>query len=297
MTKKLIGLDPDQVPVNGLLGDAAYFDTEDLPISTAVKAELEALDIDSIAGLSTALDGKQPLSSILTGTTASFTTELKDKLDAIATQATKNETDAYLLNRANHTGTQPASSITGLATVATTGSYNDLGDKPTLFSGDYDDLDNKPVLGSAAAADTSDFAPSSHVGAGGNVHAVATTSTAGFMSSSDKTKLDGIEVGAQVNTVTSVAGKTGAVRLAKGDVGLGNVDNTSDMDKPISNAVSAALAGKANTAVATQTTDGLLSAADKVKIDALGTMATHNAIVSFASPTGGIDHDFWFRIQ
>jgi len=38
-------------------------------------------------------------------------------------------------------------------------------------------------------------------------------------------KLSGIEEGAQVNTVTSVAGKTGAVTLTKSDVGLGNVQN------------------------------------------------------------------------
>jgi Cu/Ag efflux protein CusF len=41
----------------------------------------------------------------------------------------------------------------------------------------------------------------------------------------EKTKLSGIEAGAQVNTVTSVAGKTGAVVLAKADVGLGSVQN------------------------------------------------------------------------
>ena len=40
-----------------------------------------------------------------------------------------------------------------------------------------------------------------------------------------KNKLDGIEAGAQVNTVTSVAGKTGAVTLTKSDVGLGSVQN------------------------------------------------------------------------
>lgn len=44
--------------------------------------------------------------------------------------------------------------------------------------------------------------------------------------------------------VQSVAGKTGAVSLVKGDVGLGNVDNTSDLDKPISTATATALAGK-----------------------------------------------------
>ena len=33
-----------------------------------------------------------------------------------------------------------------LATVATTGNYNDLNNKPTLFSGNYNDLTNKPTL-------------------------------------------------------------------------------------------------------------------------------------------------------
>ncbi len=60
----------------------------------------------------------------------------------------------------------------------------------------------------------------------------------------NKQKLAGIEAGAQKNTVTSVAGKTGAVTLAKGDVGLGNVDNTADADKPVSTAQQAALDGK-----------------------------------------------------
>lgn len=61
-------------------------------------------------------------------------------------------------------------------------------------------------------------APAAHVGAGGNAHPAATTSTAGFMSASDKQKLDGIAAGAQANAVTSVAGKTGAVTLAVSDV-------------------------------------------------------------------------------
>ncbi len=41
--------------------------------------------------------------------------------------------------------------------------------------------------------------------------------------------------------VKSVAGKTGEVVLTKNDAGLGNVDNTSDANKPVSNAVQAAL--------------------------------------------------------
>jgi hypothetical protein len=47
-------------------------------------------------------------------------------------------------------------------------------------------------------------------------------------------------------SVTSVAGKNGVVTLVKADVGLANVDNTSDANKPISTATSAALANKAD---------------------------------------------------
>ena len=72
----------------------------------------------------------------------------------------------------------------------------------------------------------------------------ATVSAAGVLSAADKTKLDGIATGAQVNTVDSVAGKTGAVTLVKGDVGLANVDNTSDVNKPVSTAQQTALDGK-----------------------------------------------------
>lgn len=59
-----------------------------------------------------------------------------------------------------------------------------------------------------------------------------------------KFKGDGSELINMSYPVTSVAGKTGAVTLAKGDVGLGNVDNTSDANKPISNATQAALNDK-----------------------------------------------------
>lgn len=59
-----------------------------------------------------------------------------------------------------------------------------------------------------------------------------------------KFKGDGSELTNIPYPVTKVAGKTGAVTLAKGDVGLGNVDNTSDANKPISNATQAALNGK-----------------------------------------------------
>lgn len=54
---------------------------------------------------------------------------------------------------------------------------------------------------------------------------VATTTTNGLMSSTDKSKLDGIAQNADVSPVKSVNGKTGAVRVTKNDVGLTSVQN------------------------------------------------------------------------
>jgi hypothetical protein len=56
-----------------------------------------------------------------------------------------------------------------------------------------------------------------------------------------------IYVEISTSEVNSVAGKTGVVSLVKADVGLGNVDNTSDANKPISTATQTALDLKANT--------------------------------------------------
>ena len=51
-----------------------------------------------------------------------------------------------------------------------------------------------------------------------------------------------------MSLVQSVSGKTGTVILIKGDVGLANVDNTSDIDKPVSTAQQTALDGKVDDA-------------------------------------------------
>lgn len=61
--------------------------------------------------------------------------------------------------------------------------------------------------------------------------ATVTTTTNGAMLSSDKVKLDGIENGAQKNTVTGVKGddeatyRVGNVNITKANIGLSNVDN------------------------------------------------------------------------
>ena len=63
--------------------------------------------------------------------------------------------------------------------------------------------------------------------------------------------------------VSSVAGKTGAVTLVKGDVGLPSVDNTSDANKPVSTPQAAAIAAAvAPKAPATFTARALTNADD-----------------------------------
>ncbi|RSL28995.1 hypothetical protein D7Z54_33625, partial [Salibacterium salarium] len=53
----------------------------------------------------------------------------------------------------------------------------------------------------------------------------------GRMSSEDYSKLAGIEAEAEANDVDSVNGQTGAVSLAKGDVGLSDVTNDQQATK------------------------------------------------------------------
>lgn len=124
---------------------------------------------------------------------------LNDKLDVDgdATNTTVDFTSAS--TRTNISTGETQSTLFGkikkwfsdLKTVAFTGKYSDLTDTPTN----------------------------------------ATASTSGFMSSTDKAKLDGIAEGAQVNSVTGVKGdietayRTGNVNITKSNVGLGNVPN------------------------------------------------------------------------
>lgn len=100
--------------------------------------------------------------------------------------------------------------------------------------------------------------------------------------------------------VVSVAGKTGAVTLTKADVGLANVDNTSDASKPISTATQTALNGKADTGhthTASQISDAssvgrsLLTAADAAAArTAIGAGTSSLVLGSTASTAAAGNH-------
>ena len=122
-------------------------------------------------------------------------------------------------------------------------------------------------------------------------YGAATTSAAGLMSAVDKSKLNGIAAGAQVNSVTGVKGnsetsyRTGNVNITKANVGLGSVANL-DQSKAIKSITrrgttftATALDGSKTTftqqdnnttyGVATQSANGLMSASDKKKLDGI----------------------------
>jgi hypothetical protein len=135
--------------------------------------------------------GAVTIGDATTGVAGLMSTADKIKLNGIASGATANDTDANLKNRANHTGTQLAATISDFAAsvLATVLSGLSLGTNAVISAADT----VLTALGKLQAQ------ISAHVGAGGGAHANASTSVAGFMSGADKTKLDGVAAGATLN--------------------------------------------------------------------------------------------------
>lgn len=90
--------------------------------------------------------------------------------------------------------------------------------------------------------------------------------------------------------VASVAGKTGVVSLSKADVGLDNVDNTPDAQKPISVAMQQALDSKADKTVTQSALNDKVNKADVIDITKGGTGAStkEQARVSLGTAAGGV---------
>lgn len=123
----------------------------------------------------------------------------------VADGATANSSDATLLNRANHTGTQTASTISDFNTAAD--------GRITAATGVSIQPIDADLTAIAALSPTNDDIIQRKSGAWTNRTPV------------------------QVKT---------DLALAKSDVGLANVDNTSDANKPVSTATQTALNGKVN---------------------------------------------------
>ena len=141
------------------------------------------------------------------------------------------------INKPVSTATQTALNLkattSSLAIVATSGSYVDLFNKPTI-PGAQVNSDWAATTGLAQILNKPTLSTVATTGSYNDLFSKPTIPTlvsqlindSGFITS---------------NLVTSVAGRIGAISLTKSDVGLSNVDNTSDLNKPVSNATQTAL--------------------------------------------------------
>src|SRR5215217_1522996 len=172
--------------ITGISGGYAYVSLPSVP------TEIFAWNTETNQWDNTALaSGEETAESIKTKyetnpDTNAFTDMEKVKLAAILIDATKNDSDANLKNRANHTGTQAQTTITGLTQRLT-------------------DIDNL-IEAIVRIDDGQTLILESHRNNRDNPH-----------------------------------------QVTKSQVGLGNVDNTSDLDKPVPTAVTTALGNKADT--------------------------------------------------
>lgn len=212
------------------------------------------------------LTGQTP--SVLDGVTENVQTQLNDKVDKVTgkglstndyTSAEKTklsgiETGAQKNTITGVKGSAETTYRTGNVNITATniglGNVNNTSDaeKP-ISTATKTALDGKQekVTGAATTITDSNLTADRALisNSSGKVAVSSVTST-------ELGYLDGVtsNIQTQLNNklssapVTSVNNKTGAVTLAKGDVGLGNVDNTSDANKPISNATQAALNNK-----------------------------------------------------
>jgi hypothetical protein len=268
--------------VKGDVGLGNVDNTSDLskPISTATQTALDAkqpLDaqLTAIAGLAPVADRVPYFTAATTASLATLTAfgrSLIAAADAAATktllaltksdvglgnvdntsdaskpvstaQATANTADRA---RANHTGTQLASTVSDFAAAADARIAAAEGVSiASLVSGKVPSA-QIPAIGLVSVQTAaSEVAMLALVTQEGDV-VVRTDENKTYMRNAGTagTMADFTLLNTPTDAVISVNGETGVVVLDKADVGLGNVDNTSDTNKPISTATQTALDAK-----------------------------------------------------
>lgn len=256
--------------------------------------------ISTITGLQAALDGKAPTvhahsvavksTNNVGGSHGFMSAQDKEKLDGIqagagatviveniltsdsianALSAAQGKALKTLVDgKANSSHTHTTSQITDLTT--TLNSYS-------LTSHNHNTL-YAPISHAHTIANITDLQSSLDSKASTtHSHNNVTTSVAGYMSSTDKTKLDGIATGATNTTV--VNGLTSDSTTAALSAAQGKVLNTN------LEAVSTLAEGRASKDIATTTTDGLMSSADKLKLNGVQAGATNTPVVDTLTST------------
>ncbi len=229
---------PSGTPISAIQGLQAELDSK-LPINdprlnnlltTAERSKLAGIQngatsnqTDNFLLTRTNHMGEQPISSITGLDTRlvsvesrnTFTNAERTKLTGIANNATQNATDAFLVDRANHTGTQPESSISGLSTRLT---GIDTSITNLTARNDFTNAERTKLTGIATGAtqnstDAFLLSRANHTGTQaqstitnlttdlGNINSNITSLTArNIFTSAEQTKLAGIQTGATLNS-------------------------------------------------------------------------------------------------
>ena len=254
--KKLIGTDKNQVPLNRDLGNLAYQDSSAVNITGGI-AVLTSVSSTNFTGA-------------LTGNASTATTLQTAR--TISTTGDVTYTSGSFNGSANVTGTATLASVgtAGTYTKVTTDIKGRVTSGTTLSASDIPNLDaSKITTGTIDSArlpsyvddviEAANLAAFPATGETGKIYVALDTNKTYRWSGS-------IYVQITSGAVDSVAGKTGVVTLVKGDVGLGNVDNTADSTKSVASAATLTTArtingtsfnGSANITVTANTTNAL----------------------------------------
>lgn len=225
-----------------------------------------------------------------------------------ATEKAKLATVAEDANNYQHPDTHPVTMITGLATVATSGSYNDLSNKPTLGTAASKNTGTTsgtvPLIGANGKLDVS-LMPATAITdtfpVASQAAMLALTAQVGDVAIRTDVNKSFIlrvepatslanweELLAPLAAVSSVAGKTGAVTLVASDVGLGNVAN----ETKATMFTSPAFTGTPTAPTAATTTNNTqIATTAYVKNQAYATLASPTFTGTPKAPTAAVGND------
>lgn len=182
--------------------------------------------------------------------TNDYTTTEKNKLSGVASGAQVNVIETVKVNGAALTPTSKAVNIT--VPTKTSDITNDSGfiTSADVPEGSAATTTTPKMDGTAAVGSETAFARGDHIHPSDTSRVPTTRTVAGHALSAD-------------------------VTLVKGDVGLGNVDNTADADKPVSTAQRTALNGKVDKVSGKGLSTNDYTTAEKSKLAAFGDASTY----------------------
>lgn len=242
-------------------------------------AEMKVMTLDAFQyfvqqKLDPIVDGKVDKVTGKALSTNDFTNAYKETVDSLKTTvdgltATGGQANVIETVKVNGTALTPDASKAVNIDLSGYATKSDVSAIPKFAVSVVDELPTENISGTTIyLVPNSGSGTNAHdefIYAGGAWELLGTTQV-DISGKADKSYVD-TELAKLVPQTRKVAGKalSADITLAKGDVGLGNVDNTSDLDKPISTATQTALDAKLNSAD--------LVAITNAEIDALFTSA------------------------